>query len=198
MLSEVSENFDGTLHTKTKYEYLGLKLIKKTTTEIGTHRSNEVVHFGENGAYARKATKLSGEMEIFEELVPSRYKYKEIYDGKTLNIESVFINPSTKSTTRTVRGKDGKIIEKITNIRKYNSDKCVIPTEDVLLDAKGQLIAKKTYKHAPGATDTFAVLDGKEVVVAENYKSLENSIDSLFNSFADRLVKSEYERLNLK
>ena len=75
----------------------------------------------------------------------------------------------------------------------YNSDKCVIPTSEELLDAQGQLIARRTYKHS-NATDTFAVLDNTETVVSEKYKTFEDKIDSLFDRFSHKRVKSEYER----
>ena len=196
VLEHVKKDANGNIIDQVKHEYSGEKLTKTTImNNFDGKKTTRVINYGEKGCGSGEFVDEKG-VKTFWELTPEKYTKKVINGDKTIDIESVFLNPSTKSTTRTVTGKDGKIIDKMTDKITYKSDKCIIPTSEELLNANGQLIARRTYKHASNATDTFAVLRDTETVVSENYKFLENEIDYLFNRFDGVRVKSEYERLN--
>lgn len=197
VLEYVKKDANGNIIDEVRHEYNGEKLTKTTMmNNYDGKKSTRIINYGEKGCGSGEIVDKNG-VKTFWELTPEKYTRKVIDGEKTIDIESIFLNPSTKSTTRTVTDKNGKIITKITNVTKYNSDKCIIQTSEELYDMKGQLMATRTYKHAPNKTDTFAVLQDTETVLSENYKFLdgESEIDSVFEMFNGMRVKSEYQRL---
>lgn len=192
MLEKVIKDANENVKTKINREYNGKELAKEIRLDSGV---KTVTTYGEKGAYVHEITDVTGKTMHFKELTPKKFTYKDYINGKTEEFVSEFTNPTTVSTTRTITDANGNLLgDKLTLVTKYNSKKCIIRTADELY-SNGELIMTKTYKHAPGATDTFAVVQDTQTVMEKGFENQAEMAENAINLF-QKMGVNERLRLN--